>query len=171
MKDFPSDFNSPTHEMCIGEEIRLIQYDIIFFIHFYFNSKGFHQLHWFFYKGVLLMNMNIGWTCGSFFNIVRKRLDLKNWIMQLIFFWKRWNVHPMIFLKSPHPQSGAPSLPLKSEVPPLKSKASFQEMVPRKKTPKKWKLSLILVFHSLNNTGKRWKLRNFVNKPVELNSV
>ena len=33
-------------------------------------------------------------------------------------------------------------LPLKNKSPPLESKAPFQEMIPRKKTPKNWKLSL-----------------------------
>ena len=41
MKDFPSDFNSPTHEMYIGEEIRLIQYDIIFLSTFILIARVF----------------------------------------------------------------------------------------------------------------------------------
>ena len=42
MKDLPSDFKSATHEMCIGEETSLIEYDIVFFTHLDFNSKSFH---------------------------------------------------------------------------------------------------------------------------------
>ena len=33
--------------------------------------------------------------------------------------------------------------PLKSEAPPLKSKAPFQEMIPRKKKQESWKLSIV----------------------------
>ena len=40
---------------------------------------------------------------------------------------------------------------------PLKSKAPFQERIPRKKTSKIRKLSLLPVFLSQNNIGKRWQ--------------
>ena len=81
---------------------------------------------------------------------------------------------PMFFFNSPPPSKpmpyhGAPHLQMK---PPLKSKSLFWEMILRKKKKKKWKLSLILVFNSKDNTAeisqKRdfliWSIQNLVGK-------
>ena len=77
--------------------------------------------------------------------------------------------HPLnLKMKPPPSLETSPSL--------LKSKALFQEIIPRKKTPKNQKLPLILVFHSFNKTGKKmaeiwqkrdfltWSIQNFVRK-------
>ena len=57
----------------------------------------------------------------------------------------------------PHPLKNEAPPPIWKTNPPLRSEAPFQEMIPRKKLWKIKKLTLILVFQSQNNTGKRWQ--------------
>ena len=53
--------------------------------------------------------------------------------------------HAFFFFLKPPIKVDAPMghPPLKSEAPPLKSKAPFQEMIPRKKKQESWKLSIV----------------------------
>ena len=76
--------------------------------------------------------------------------------------------HPLIFFETPPPSKPMPPMGcspylkrkptrhpphLKNNPLPLKNEVPFQKMSSRKKYPKNWKLPLILVFHSQNNTG------------------
>ena len=78
---------------------------------------------------------------------------------------------PMIILNPPPPplpiKTNTPHVvprprsPIRKQLPlpqfPTESEAPFQERIPRKKTSKIRKLSLLPVFLSQNNIGKRWQ--------------